>query len=49
MSMMLCKFCDCLVDTDYDCDSLYTVDYPDNCVCESCRENGKLLTIFDEE
>lgn len=38
MSMMLCYICDRMVDTDVDYDSLYTIEYPDECVCEYCRD-----------
>lgn len=45
---MLCKFCEALVDTDDDPDSLYVVGYAESCVCQACRDDRKLATEFDE-
>lgn len=47
MSMVLCKLCSDLVDSDEFPDGFYTLDYPDFYVCDSCREEKDLKTQFD--
>ncbi len=48
MSMILCKLCSDLVDSDEFPDGFYTLKYPDDYVCDSCREENDLPTQFDE-
>ena len=47
MSAMLCKFCDALVDTDDDPDSLYVIGHDGKCVCKWCRDERELPTELD--
>lgn len=49
MSMVLCKLCNDLVDSDEFPDGFYTLKYPDDYVCDSCREEHDLRTQFDED
>ena len=48
MSCMCCHYCSRVVDTDFDCDSLYVIGHDNKCVCEWCREEKDLRTEFDE-
>lgn len=47
MSYMKCHVCHDLIDTDSDPDSLYV--FPDECVCEACRETYHLKTEWERE
>lgn len=49
MSMVTCKLCGDFVDSDEFPDGFYTLKYPDDYVCDSCREKHDLSTEFDEE
>lgn len=48
MSMVLCEFCKELVDSDEFPDGFYTLKYPDDYVCDNCREKRDLKTEFDQ-
>lgn len=48
MSMVTCKLCSAFVDSDEFPDGFYTLKYPDDYVCDSCREENDLPTTFDE-
>ena len=48
MSMMLCKLCDRLVNTDDDPDSLYVPKHDGDCICRGCRNSDEeLLSEFE--
>jgi hypothetical protein len=49
MSVMLCKLCRGITDTDSDRDSLNVRGHEGTCICKSCREEYQLSTDFDEE
>lgn len=49
MSMILCKLCSDLVDSKEFPDGFYTLKYPDDYVCDSCREKHDLPTQFDQD
>lgn len=49
MSMVLCKLCGAFVDSDDFPDGFYTLKYPDDYVCDTCREENDLRTQFDED
>ncbi len=49
MSMVLCKLCGAFIDSDEFPDGFYTLKYPDDYICDSCRENHDLKTQFDEK
>lgn len=48
MSMTLCKLCSDLYDSDEFPDGFYTLKYPDDYVCDICRELNDLETEFDQ-
>ncbi len=48
MSIVTCKLCSAFVDSDEFPDGFYTLKYPDDYVCDSCREKHDLPTQFDE-
>ena len=49
MSMVICRLCSALIDSDEFPDGFYTLKYPDDYICDGCREEYDLETQFDKE
>lgn len=49
MSMVCCSLCDAFIDSDDFPDGFYTLKYPDDYVCDGCREENDLQTQFEVE